>query len=97
MKHKIIKEDNAQQGRFYMQMDDDQIAEITYFQSENGPRICNHTYVPDRYRGQGVAFELLDALIADARSSGQQYVPLCPYVASEFRRHPEWSDVFVGR
>jgi predicted GNAT family acetyltransferase len=41
----------------------------------------------------GVAKTLVDRLIADARSKGFKIIPLCPYVKSQYLRHPEWSDV----
>ena len=57
--------------------------------------IADHTYVPDELRGQGLAEELLEALLADARSQGFTIVPLCRFVASQARRHPEWTSLFA--
>ena len=57
--------------------------------------IADHTYVPDELRGQGLAEELLEALLADARSQGFTIVPLCRFVASQARRHPEWAPLFA--
>lgn len=58
--------------------------------------IADHTYVPDELRGQGLAEELLDALLADARAQGLTIVPLCRFVASQARRHPEWASLFAA-
>jgi predicted GNAT family acetyltransferase len=57
--------------------------------------IADHTLVPDSLRGQGLAQALLDALLDDARSQGFTIVPLCPFVASQARRHPEWASLFA--
>jgi predicted GNAT family acetyltransferase len=57
--------------------------------------IADHTYVPDALRGQGVADRLLQALLDDARAQGFTIVPLCPFVASQARRHPEWASLFT--
>ncbi len=61
-----------------------------------GPlRIADHTFVPPEMRGGGVAQQLVEALVADARREGFKIVPQCSYVAAQFRRHPEWSDLLA--
>ncbi len=58
-----------------------------------GARDAEHTLVPARMRGQGVAAKLVAALIADARSENFTIIPSCSYVAAQFDRHPEWADL----
>lgn len=61
-----------------------------------GPlRIAEHTFVPPEMRGCGVAQQLVEALVADARAQGFKIVPQCSYVDAQFRRHPEWSDLLA--
>jgi hypothetical protein len=36
---------------------------------------------------------LVQRAVDDARAAGKKLVPLCPFAAAQFRRHPEWSDV----
>ena len=61
-----------------------------------GPlRIVDHTFVPPEMRARGIAQQLVEALVADARSEGFRIVPECSYVAALFRRHPEWSDLLA--
>ena len=60
-------------------------------------RIANHTFVPPEMRGRGIAQQLVEALVADARAAGFTIVPQCSYVETLFRRHPEWSDLLAGR
>ncbi len=56
--------------------------------------IADHTLAPDSMRGMGVARQLVDRLIADARAAGQRIVPLCPYVRAQAEKHREdWADV----
>ena len=31
--------------------------------------------------------------VEDARAAGKKIIPLCPFAAAQFRRHPEWADV----
>ena len=70
-------------------------AELTW-QAMGPLRIADHTFVPPEMRGQGVAQVLVEALVADARALGFKIVPQCSYVAAQFRRHPEWSDLLAA-
>jgi predicted GNAT family acetyltransferase len=67
-------------------------AELTWV-ARGDARIANHTYVPPEARGMGIAAALVEALVADAKEQGFKIVPQCSYVASAFRRHPEWADL----
>ncbi len=96
MKLDIQHEDNDNKGRFFAELDPSHIAEITYIKPEPNLRVCDHTGVPKAFEGQGIAFQLLEALVEDARKNQIKYVPLCPYVAVQFGRHPDWADVFVS-
>ena len=56
-------------------------------------RIANHTFVPPEARGRGIAQQLVEAMVADAREQGFTIEPQCSYVAALFRRNPDWADV----
>ena len=60
---------------------------------EGSARVAEHTLVPPEIGGRGVAARLVEELVADARADGFGIVPQCSYVAAQFRRHPEWSDL----
>lgn len=61
-----------------------------------GPlRIAERTFVPPEMRGHGVAQQLVEALVADARAQGFRIVPQCSYVDALFRRNPDWSDLLA--
>lgn len=67
--------------------------ELTYSRMSPTRIIADHTAVDDRLRGTGVGKALVERLVADARGEGVTIVPLCPFVRSQYQRHPEWSDV----
>jgi hypothetical protein len=71
-------------------------AELTF--TIRGPSVisADHTGVPDSMRGTGMGLALVEAMIADARSSGFKVIPLCPYVAAQFKKHPDWQDVMAA-
>ena len=80
-------------GRYWLRADDGSEAEMTFSKLGENAIIIDHTLVPDAFRGQGVGLKLVERGIADARASGKKIIPLCPFAAAEFRRHPEWADV----
>lgn len=70
----------------------DAIGRLTY--SQQGDIVtADHTLVPPEIGGRGIAAQLVEALIADARKIGFRIVPACSYVEVAFRRHPEWADL----
>ena len=58
-----------------------------------GRVVFTHTGVPDAYRGQGLAAQLVEAGLRWAREQGLKVVPACSYVAVFLQRHPEWRDL----
>lgn len=71
------------------------VAELTYHYKDDGVVVADHTYVPHRYRGQGIANRLVLRLIADARDRDWKVLPACSYVAAKFRRHSDWNDLLA--
>jgi predicted GNAT family acetyltransferase len=68
-------------------------AELTFTRVGDKQLIIDHTGVPDAFRGQGAGLRLVSRAVEDARTSGRKIIPLCPFAAAQFRRHPEWADV----
>ena len=88
----ITSENKGDKGAYYAEVEGtDTRAELTWRLRDDGARIANHTFTPPEARGKGIAFKLVEALIADARDQGFKIVPTCPYVAVQFDKHPEWA------
>ncbi|MEG1405403.1 MAG: GNAT family N-acetyltransferase [Alistipes sp.] len=51
------------------------------------------TYVPPQHEGEGIAAELMRAVLEDVRAKGLQIVPQCSYTAQYIARHPEWEEL----
>ena len=66
------------------------------WRARGGARIAESTFVPPEMRGRGIAQQLVEALVADAREQGFTIVPRCSYVEVLFRRHPEWADLLAA-
>jgi predicted GNAT family acetyltransferase len=80
-------------GRYWVRAADGSEAEMTFTKTGSSMIIIDHTLVPDAFRGQGVGLKLVERGVADARAAGKKIIPLCPFAAAQFRRHPEWADV----
>ena len=86
--------DHGQQGEFFaVNASIQRIAEISYVWSGEQKIIANHTWVDDSLRGQGVARQLLDVLVAFAREKHLKIVATCSYVDVMFRRDQSLADV----
>ena len=88
----IEREDTGSKGR-YVYRAGGREAEMTFSKAGVRQIIIDHTEVPDAFRGQGIGLHLVERAVADARSEGKTIIPLCPFAAAQFRRHPEWADV----
>jgi predicted GNAT family acetyltransferase len=58
-----------------------------------GRIILDHAEVPKLLEGHGVAARLARFALDFARANHLQVVPLCPYVSSFIRKHPEYQDL----
>jgi uncharacterized protein len=88
----ITLEDGTSKGSYRYRLGDDE-AFMTFSEAGAQLMIIDHTEVPDAFRGQGVGPALVARAVADARAAGKRILPLCPFAAAQFRRHPEWADV----
>lgn len=84
-------------NRFIYSLGTDVLGEISFIPLEMDKQlIADHTYVSPAARGQGIAKQLLDALVAYARKHQLTIVPQCSYVQSMFTRHNEqYQDVIA--
>jgi predicted GNAT family acetyltransferase len=71
-----------------------------------GPALCvyrrqgdvlllTHTEVPPALEGRGIAAALVKAALDWARAEGLRVRPLCSYVVTYMRRHPETQDLLA--
>jgi predicted GNAT family acetyltransferase len=88
-------EESGSKGRYVFRADGAE-AEMTFSKAGEHMVIIDHTAVPDAFRGQGIGLKLVNRAVEDARAAGKKIIPLCPFAAAQFRRHPEWADVLKG-
>ncbi|WP_439520907.1 GNAT family N-acetyltransferase [Hydrogenophaga sp.] len=95
MTHPIQHQESASRGAFVILRDGRRIAEMTYTRTNPSLVVVDHTFVDPSLRGQGVARQLQDAMVAWARENDTKVVPVCSYVQVQFDRDPSIRDVLA--
>ena len=91
----VQHEQDGNSGRYVVYLPGGAEAEMTYHRPRPGTIAIDHTGVPPAFRNLGIAMKLVEAGIADAQRDGTKIVPLCSYVAAQFRRHPQWAPLLA--
>jgi uncharacterized protein len=93
--YEVETERDGAAGRYVIRLAPGFEAEMTFRQVGPDTIAIDHTGTPPEYRGQGIADQLMRHAIAEAERTGTKIVPLCSYVAAQFRRHPAWSGLLA--
>jgi len=72
---------------------DGALAGFTEYRIRGNRVVFIHTEIDDAFAGQGLAGELARRALAAVAATGATIVPVCPFIASWLRRHPD----FEGR
>lgn len=88
MKDVILNLDKNNRGTFYIQEDEERMAEMEISVSGNNLTV-HHTEVFLEGEGKGLAKKLLRAMVSYARKKNLKVIALCLFVAAQFKRHPE--------
>ena len=88
---RLIEDGNAM-GAF---LKDEQIGDIS-FVKQNDKIIIDHTGVNDKYAGQGVGAQLVNAVVEMARRDKKRIIPICSFSRAQFMKHPEYNDTLMS-
>jgi uncharacterized protein len=90
-----MKLDERKRGKFYIEEDGKEWGEMVIGISETTLTVY-HTEVNPAMEGKGLAKQMLEAMAAYAREHGLTVLPLCEYVHTHFRRHPDdYADIWT--
>ena len=92
----VVVRDNPDESRYELLVDGDVAGEIRYRRRPDAIALV-HTEVSASLKGRGLGADLVRAALDDLRARGLQIVPICPFVRSYIRRHPEYEDLVVER
>lgn len=82
--------DNADRHQYELTVEGE-IAVVTYNLSAPNLMITE-TLVPQRLEGRGIASRLAKHVIEDARKRELLILPVCPFFAAYFQKHPDLAD-----
>lgn len=91
MSEKINFTNNTERSRYEL-VTDGHISYVEYM-LPGKKLILTHTEVPKALEGKGIGSKLIDHVLEDAKKLGLKVIPLCPFIASYIKRHPEWNSV----
>lgn len=89
----VQHKDQGKSGMFYVQVDGDILAQMTYTNKDGENMIMEHTVVDDELRGKNVGYQMVQTAVQYARNHQLKIVPQCPFVKSVFDKKPEYKDV----
>lgn len=65
---------------------------VIFDKNDDGVIDAKGTIVKEEFRGQGIASELLDAMVAEAEKEETQIIPTCTFFENQFNDNPEKYD-----
>jgi predicted GNAT family acetyltransferase len=90
----IVVQDNPGELRYELLVDGEVAGEILYRRSTGAVALI-HAEVSPSLEGQGLGARLVAGALDDIRARGLHVVPICPFVRSYLRRHPEYGELVV--
>ena len=86
--------DDKGQGNFYISENNERIAKMVFGISGDKLTVY-HTEVEPEDEGEGLAKDLLANMVSYARKNKLKVIPLCPFVAAQFKRNSkEYEDIW---
>jgi predicted GNAT family acetyltransferase len=90
----IAVQDNPGKSRYELVLNERVVGEILY-RLEPDHVVLLHTEVLPSVKGEGLGAQLVAGALDDVRARGLHVVPVCPFVRSYIRRHPDYADLVV--
>ncbi len=84
--------DNPDESRFEIRADGE-LAGFAQYHLRGSQIAFIHTETDDRFRGHGLASQLVEEALDAARERHLTVLPYCPFVRSWIAGHPEYADL----
>ena len=83
---------DERRGRYHVLRGKRPVA-FSEYELEPGRIVFTHTVVRPEFEGQGIGSRLAEYVVQDAQTRGLRIMPVCPFVRSYLRRHPEYESI----
>jgi len=87
--------DDPLASRFELRVNGVLAGYVSYRDARSG-RAFEHTVIATEYQGMGLASQLIRYALDEARATGRNVLPFCPFVRSFIQQHPAYLDL-VGQ
>lgn len=85
----VFENENNRSAAFYK---NEEIGECTFSRS-NEFWIIDHTFVIEKYNGEGIGKKLVKNVVDKAREENVKIIPLCPFALKEFQNVKEYKEI----
>lgn len=85
--------DNKEEKQYELTIDG-MLSRIEYIEAKNKIYLT-HTEVPTELKGKGIGSRLIKHSLEDIASRNMKLMPLCPFVSTYIKRHPEYRKLLV--
>jgi len=90
----ILHTDDGRYGRFYVQEDGRDLAEMVY-KWKGDHIVIEHTEVNEILKGQSVGAKMVSAAVHWAREQHIKIAATCPFAKAVLEKKEEYSDVYL--
>lgn len=91
----IQHEHTDTKGVFFLEIEGNKVAEMTYTSAGHDTIIIDHTQVYASLKGQAIGYKLLEYAVGYARANKLKIMPLCPFANAVFKKKREYADVLL--
>jgi predicted GNAT family acetyltransferase len=91
----IQQKEGGHRGRFFIEQDDEMVAEIVYSHGAADTIIIEHTEVDESLQGKNIGYELVHKTVEYAREKGLKITPLCSFAKAVIDKHEDFQDVLA--
>lgn len=88
----VVIRNNADDLRYELVVDGEVVGELRYGVRPDRIALI-HTEISPALEGRGLGARLVAGALDDIRARQQRINPICPFVRSYLRRHPEYADL----
>lgn len=93
MNEEVLLKIDDKKGFFYIDVNGQHQAMMTFVFAGDDKIIIDHTEVKPGNEGQGFGKKMVVKAIGYAKEKGIKIIPLCPFAKSVFDKNPEFRDV----